>query len=54
MATIRQVAARAGVSVATVSAVITGKRRVSEELRNKVQIAMEELNYHPNALARAL
>jgi LacI family transcriptional regulator len=50
----RQVAAKAGVSVATVSAVITGKRPVSDALREQVHRAMRELDYHPNALARSL
>ncbi len=54
VATIRDVAKKAGVSVATVSAVITGKKRVSEELSTRVKRAMNELDYHPNALARAL
>lgn len=54
MVTIREVAARAGVSVATVSAVMTGKRRVSPELRERVEKALVELDYRPNALARAL
>jgi len=54
MATIRDVAKRANVSVATVSAVITGKKRVSPELRARVEDALEALDYRPNALARGL
>lgn len=55
MATIRDVARYAGVSVATVSAVINNQnRKVSEKLRKKVLKAVEELNYRPNRLARAL
>lgn len=54
VATIRDVAKHAGVSVATVSAVITGKKRVSDELRKRVQKSLAELDYRPNALARAL
>lgn len=54
MATINDVADEAGVSVATVSHVINDTRYVSEELTERVQEAMEELGYHPNALARSL
>jgi LacI family transcriptional regulator len=50
----RDVAAAAGVSVTTVSHVINGTRFVSEDLRNRVLEAMEELNYRPNILARGL
>ncbi len=54
IATIRDVAKRAGVSVATVSAVINKNKRVSPELTRRVQQAIEELNYRPNRLAKAL
>lgn len=54
MATIKEVADLAGVSVGTVSHVITGSVRVSEPLRLKVQTAIRELNYHPNHVARSL
>lgn len=54
LATIRQVAELAQVSVATVSAVITGNRPVSDKLRLRVEKAMKEMDYQPNALARAL
>jgi DNA-binding LacI/PurR family transcriptional regulator len=54
MPTIREVARRAGVSVGTVSHVITGSVHVSEALRLKVQAAIRELNYHPNHVARSL
>lgn len=54
MATMRDVAAAAGVSVTTVSHVINGTRFVSEDLRNRVLEAMEELDYRPNILARGL
>jgi len=50
----KDVARRAGVSVATVSHVINETRYVTEELRIKVLEAMEELSYHPNVLARSL
>lgn len=54
MATIKDVAKEAGVSVATVSHVINGTRYVSPELTQKVEEAMEKLDYHPNAVARSL
>lgn len=52
--TIREVAQRANVSVTTVSHVINDTRFVSDTLRRRVQQAMDELGYHPNALARSL
>ncbi|KHK96341.1 hypothetical protein LK09_15195 [Microbacterium mangrovi] len=55
MATAREVAARAGTSTAVVSYVFNdGPRNVAPETREKVLRAAAELNYHPNALARAL
>ena len=54
MPSIKKVAEVAGVSVGTVSHVITGSVKVSEPLRNKVQAAIRELNYHPNHVARSL
>lgn len=54
MATIRDVAKRAGVSVATVSAVINDSRPVSAHTRSRVEQAIKELNYRPNYMARAL
>lgn len=52
--TIKDVAARAGVSTATVSYVINDVPRVAERTRQKVLKAVEELNYRPNAAARSL
>lgn len=54
MATIKAVADRAGVSVGTVSHVITGTVQVSEALRKKVEAAVRDLDYHPNHVARSL
>lgn len=54
LATIREVAKRAHVSVATVSAVINNTKRVSPEVRDRVEAAIAELDYRPNALARGL
>jgi LacI family transcriptional regulator len=54
MPSIKKVAEIAGVSVGTVSHVITGSVHVSEPLRLKVQAAIRDLNYHPNHVARSL
>ena len=54
MATIRDVARLAGVSTATVSHVLNETRAVSEDLRERVRVAMDALNYRPNAVARSL
>ncbi|NMB47068.1 MAG: LacI family transcriptional regulator [Firmicutes bacterium] len=54
MATIRDVAQRAGLSVATVSAVLNNKPGVSDRSEQKVRKAIKELNYRPNRVARAL
>lgn len=54
MATIVEVAERAGVSIATVSNVIRGTRRVSPKLSERVHAAIQELNYSPNEIARSL
>jgi len=54
MSTIVEVAKRASVSIATVSNVIRGTRQVSPELQERVQAAIKELDYYPNAIARGL
>src|SRR6266704_3596155 len=54
MATVHDVARRAGVSTSTVSHVVNRTRFVSDELRERVQAAMRELDYTPNAAARML
>jgi LacI family transcriptional regulator len=52
--TSRDVARTAGVSQATVSAVLNGTRFVSDETRSRVEDAIAQLDYRPNALARSL
>jgi DNA-binding LacI/PurR family transcriptional regulator len=52
--TMADVAQRAGVSMATVSRVLSGHSSVAPELRTKVAAAVEELSYRPNRLARNL
>lgn len=52
--TMRQVAARAGVSVFTVSAVVNSSANVLPHTRAQVLEAMRELDYQPNHAARSL
>jgi LacI family transcriptional regulator len=52
--TIREVAARAGVSVSTVSRVLNDYPFVSEEARRRVVSAMAELDYRPDMAARSM
>jgi DNA-binding LacI/PurR family transcriptional regulator len=52
--TIRDVAKKANVGVGTVSRVINNSPSVREETRQKVLVAIEELNYRPNPIARQL
>ena len=48
------VASRAGVSKSTVSNVIRGTALVARETRERVERAIAETGYHPNAIARSL
>ncbi|MDN3679824.1 HTH-type transcriptional repressor PurR [Vibrio tapetis subsp. quintayensis] len=54
MATIKDVARIAGVSTTTVSHVINKTRFVAEATQERVNKAVEELNYAPSAVARSL
>jgi LacI family transcriptional regulator len=54
MATIADVARKAGVSTSTVSHVVNGTRRVSPATAQAVQAIIDDLGYSPNALARSL
>lgn len=54
MATINEVAKRAGVSAMTVSRVMNGSTSVTECTRKRVLAAADELGYRPNLLARGL
>ncbi|MDF1893956.1 LacI family DNA-binding transcriptional regulator [Rahnella contaminans] len=54
MSTMQEVAAKAGVSKATVSRVLSGKGYVSQETKDQVYKAIEEAGYRPNLLARNL
>jgi DNA-binding LacI/PurR family transcriptional regulator len=54
MATMSDVARKAGVSRSTVSYTLSGIRPISDDVRERVRAAMRELDYSPNALARGL
>ncbi len=54
MTTLIDVARRAGVSKSTVSNVIRGGIPVAETTRARVERAIAEIRYHPNAIARSL
>ena len=51
---IKDIAARAGVSVGTVDRVLHGRPNVSQSAREKVEKALEEMDYQPNVYASAL
>ncbi|WP_448376534.1 LacI family DNA-binding transcriptional regulator [Fervidobacterium sp.] len=51
---IKDVAKKAGVSISTVSRVLTNSAPVSEGLRERVLVAVEELGYSPSNIARSL
>lgn len=53
-ATIKDVAALAGVSTATVSHVINNTRKVGDDTIDRVMSAIKELNYYPNRLVGSL
>ena len=53
-ATMAQIARRSGVALSTVSYVLSGKRPVSDAMRERVLAAVAELDYRPHGPARAL
>jgi len=53
-ASISDVARESGVSIFTVSAVINNKSHVGKNLRERVEAAIQKLNYRPNLIARSL
>jgi DNA-binding LacI/PurR family transcriptional regulator len=53
-ASLNEVAKLAGVSIMTVSRVINNPQQVSEKTRRKVEDAIKQLKYYPNALAQSL
>jgi len=52
--TIRDVAARAGVSIATVSKYINATQRFTPAVERRMRAAIDELEYHSNPLARSM
>ncbi len=54
MADIKDVAREAGVSVSTVSYVLSRKRPISEATRKRVKLAIQRLGYRPDARGRSL
>lgn len=54
LATIRDVAALAGVSIGTASKALNGRGSLRDETRRRVQEAAESLSFRPNAAARSL
>jgi DNA-binding LacI/PurR family transcriptional regulator len=52
--TIKDIAKRVGVNPSTVSRVINGTASISDETKQKILVAMQEMDYHPNSLARSL
>ena len=52
--TLKDVATLAGVSTKTVSRVVNNQGEISDATRQRVQAAIEQLNYRPNILARSL
>ncbi|WP_102194064.1 LacI family DNA-binding transcriptional regulator [Microbacterium aurantiacum] len=54
MVTIADVARVAGVSISTVSYVMSGKRTISQDTKERVERAIDSLEYRPHASARSL
>jgi len=54
LATLKDIAKGAGVTVTTVSRVLNNRGYISDETREKVYQVMKELNYQPNEIARSL
>jgi LacI family transcriptional regulator len=54
MATIQDIAEKLGVSVATVSNALNGKRNVGQAMRQKILRAAQDLGYRPNRAAQAM
>lgn len=52
--TIKDVARAAGVSASTVSRALRNHERISPEVRQRVQEVAQEMNFHPNQMARSL
>ena len=53
-ATIKDIALHAGVSVMTVSRFFNAPDRVSSKTKDRIQKAIQDIDYHPNEIARSL
>jgi len=53
-ASISDVARESGVSIFTVSSVVNNKSHVGKALRERVEAAIQKLNYRPNLIARSM
>ncbi|MBQ6765623.1 MAG: LacI family DNA-binding transcriptional regulator, partial [Paludibacteraceae bacterium] len=54
MVTLKEVAERCNVSATTVSNVINGKAKTSEETKNRIMQVIKETGYKPNTIAQGL
>lgn len=54
MATIKEIATRAGVSIGTVDRVLHNRGMVNEQTRQRIEAVMRELDYRPNRAAQGL
>lgn len=54
MITLKELSAKCGVSIATVSNILNGKSNVSEETKTRVLKVIEETGYRPNVMASRL
>lgn len=54
MASIKDIAREAGVSIGTVDRVLHNRGRVSDETKSRIEAVMEQLNYTPNHVAQGL
>jgi len=52
--TIKDVAKAAGVSPSTVSRALHDNPRISEEMRKQIKKIAQEMDFHPNQMARSL
>ena len=54
MITLKELASRCNVSIATVSNILNGKSNVGEETKKRVLEVIKETGYKPNIMARGL
>ena len=54
MITLKELAARCNVSIATISNILNGKSNVSEKTKERVLQVVKETGYKPNYMARTL